>query len=86
MGITGNIIRALSYTLAVPTMEFISISEKHSKDYLTVSHCEYEKLTNLKTVYNYNVVTLKNANMSMKWFKNHVLLIVNIGRYSKHVD
>ena len=33
-------------------------------------------------LYKFNVVTINNVNMSLKWFKKTVLLIVNSGRNS----
>ena len=37
-----------------------------------------------KTVYDFNVVTNDNVNMSLKWYKNKVLLVVNMARNSKY--
>ena len=50
--------------------------EEHSK------HTEPEKSEN-ESIYDFNVVTMENENISMRWYRKKVLLIVNMARKNK---
>jgi hypothetical protein len=47
-----------------------------------IKHKEPEKSGN-ESIYDFNVVTMENENISMRWYRKKVLLIVNMARKNK---